>query len=376
MRGKKILYIGNFELPDKDAASLRVIGVAKALRECGNTIFLVGADRSGEKYKKQEFGHDTKFIVEEFDCFLRKYPDSIKKWILYDLDISDYIKIIEIVGGVDVIICYNTSSLLLIRIMHYCSRHNIACTADVTEWYSVAGRGVKEKILKGIDEFFRMRVFQKKLAGLIVISSYLKHYYRNCINVVEIPPLVDISERKWEHCEKNYSEPLLLVYAGSRTPLRKDRLDYLIEAFIKISRSAELDIVGITKEEYLKLYPAHKDLISRIKNVNFHGKISHVQALEYIKRAHYSCFFRNKERCTMAGFPTKFVESLSCGTPVLTNDTSDVGKYINGRNGKILNEISTGDICDIINNLPLKIEVSSDIFDYRKYVRRFETWMK
>lgn len=30
----------------------------------------------------------------------------------------------------------------------------------------------------------------------------------------------------------------------------------------------------------------------------------------------------------MAGFPTKFVESITAGTPVLTNQTSDLADYL------------------------------------------------
>lgn len=37
---------------------------------------------------------------------------------------------------------------------------------------------------------------------------------------------------------------------------------------------------------------------------------------------------REKTRKTMAGFPTKVVESMSLGTPVITTDASDLADYI------------------------------------------------
>ena len=53
MREKNILYIGNFELPDKNAAAHRVLGIAKALRECGNNVSFVGVNKEDADYRKE-----------------------------------------------------------------------------------------------------------------------------------------------------------------------------------------------------------------------------------------------------------------------------------------------------------------------------------
>ena len=41
MREEVILYIGGFQLPDKNAAALRVMSNAKAFRELGYTVVFI-----------------------------------------------------------------------------------------------------------------------------------------------------------------------------------------------------------------------------------------------------------------------------------------------------------------------------------------------
>ena len=58
---KTILYIGGFELPDKNAAAHRVVANGKALRELGYSVVFFDSNRECNKFKNrlspiQEFG--------------------------------------------------------------------------------------------------------------------------------------------------------------------------------------------------------------------------------------------------------------------------------------------------------------------------------
>lgn len=92
--------------------------------------------------------------------------------------ISDYKKIIE-QDKFDSIICYNFPSIPLYKLYKLAKRNKIEILGDVTEWYSPKGRGILNKIIKGIDTSIRMRYIHKKLDGLIVISKFLEDYYMN-----------------------------------------------------------------------------------------------------------------------------------------------------------------------------------------------------
>ena len=55
---------------------------------------------------------------------------------------------------------------------------------------------------------------------------------------------------------------------------------------------------------------------------------------------------------TTAGFPTKLSESIACGTPVITNDTSDIKNYIrNGKNGFLLELESFDVLCNQLKEI-------------------------
>lgn len=84
----------------------------------------------------------------------------------------------------------------------------------------------------------------------------------------------------------------------------------------------------LLKNNLLPEYPSYYKKIYELKNkIIFWGKQLHKDSLNILKSADYSIFIREKSRLTMAGFPTKFVESVSCGVPVITSDTSDLKEF-------------------------------------------------
>lgn len=354
-----IVYIGGFEFPDKNAAAHRVLNNAKILRQLGYNVVFIGTDKSPEK------NFDiltTKSYVQGFEAYSVPYPKSNKSWFAYLTNIKPYVEIIDSYSDVCMIIMYNFQAIAMNRLMNYCRKKEIKCCADITEWRSSKGeRTFIYRILKESDTRFRMKVLNKKLDALIVISTYLQNYYKDCKNVVLIPPLVDVSEEKWINHYEKPKDVLKLCYAGSL----KDRLDVLVYALRKVKRPCKLDIVGITKEEFLKLYPEFEDISD--KNIIFHGRISHLEVLKYIKQANYSCFFRDNNRVSNAGFPTKLVEALTCGTPVFTNRTSDIEKYMNNSNGILIDGIEIDVIRESIEKAPVKKPENTKVFDYHLY---------
>lgn len=97
-------------------------------------------------------------------------------------------------------------------------------------------------------------------------------------------------------------------------------------------------------------------------------------------------FLRDKILGNMAGFPTKFVEALSCGTPVLTNDSSNILDYLEeGLNGFILDYPDQDKLVKSLNsalsktkekNKSMKEYLSNRFsFDYRNYITSFREFM-
>lgn len=359
-----ILYVGGFELPDKNAAAHRVLSNAKLFGLLGyNTVF-IGINKEEEENLNI---FNSKKTINGFISYSVPYPKSIEQWIKYISQIDNYIEVASSILRLKAIVCYNFPAIALEKIRRYCRKKSIKCIADVTEWYTGLGRSIPVKIIKGIDTSLRMRIIQKKVDGLIVISKFLQKYYRRCKNVVYIPPLTDLSDEKWINTQEKSQDVLFLTYAGN--PGRKDRIDLLIKALGKVNRPYQLDIVGIEKEEYISMYSDEIFELDKNKNhtVIFHGRLPHLEALEIIKRANYSCFFRVPDRVTMAGFPTKFAEAITCGTPVITNRSSNVADYLKGKNGYLVEDLSCEAISRIINAADFTVKTNNRLFDYKEY---------
>jgi len=378
---KKVLYIGGFELPDKNAAAQRVISNGKALRELGHEVAFVGLTKSPPQ----------KYQYQGFHCHELIYPDGIIEWISFLFSIREEAELINRYNP-DVLIFYNYPSFKLARLRK--RFNNKVIFGDITEWYESSGLSLTS-VVKRIDVWLRMRVILPKLDGLIVISDYLESFYNGKVkNLINIPPLVDIQEDKWQSfidssVPKNKYN---LVYAGSPGAGNKDRLDLVISsvkrARLELGKEIHINIIGINKDQFLNNFGISIEQDIDDIYVHFLGRISHLEALGYVKEADYSIFFRDDNLTNRAGFPTKFVESISSGTPVITNPSSCLNFYFEKypHIGYFINDLTKE---TLVNGIKLAFSISLDdleskkiyckkleVFDYRKYTNRFHELLK
>ena len=370
MGEKNILYIGGFELPDKNAAAHRVVSIARMLRELGFYVVFLNrtTDNTFNGEQKNYYG---------FKCIeIKKHLNKISR--LKELfDISYVVHWLNTNEDIWAIIAYNYPAIALNRLRGICKKRGILCIADVTEWYGVMDRSLVYKFTKSLDIAFRMKYVHKKIDGVIVISSYLEEYYKSFLPVVKIPPLVDTNDLKWTFKDIKKHKGIRFVYAG--TPSReKEKLDSMIKSIEYLSRKYDvyLDIVGISKEQFINIYNYNRP----IKNVSFHGRLSHVDTIKLVAKDDYSIIIRDENRVTIAGFPTKFVESITCGTKVVANSVGDLTDYLKtGDLGFLVHSTNIKDITSIleiaIRNKGKKI-VNKKIFDYRCYINIFACFVE
>jgi glycosyltransferase involved in cell wall biosynthesis len=369
---KRALYLGGLELPDGNAAAHRALGNAKILRALGWDVAFVGVARD---MAAPVGSLEAENSVQGFRRFAVPYPAGGRQWLRYLTDAKPYIEACEAVGGVTLLILYNTPSPVMAQLLHYCRARRIRCVADCTEWYSSRGKGMAYALLKALDTGFRMRILQKQLDGIIVISRYLERYYAKHPRVVCLPPLTDLEETKWRLAQRDEASPVLrLVYAGS--PERKDRVDLLVEALRLVKRPVHLDVVGLSREEYLLRQPEHRVFLEQTECIAFHGRCSHLAALAFVQRADFSCFFREDDRVSRAGFPTKFVEAISCQTPVITNATSDLAEYLRDpRFGCCVEQLTGEAIAAVMERVERVDPVPQDRFDYHHYTQAMKRFL-
>lgn len=354
-------------MPDKNAAAQRVMANAMLLREMGFEVAFIGPTK------------DRANAISEFNGFSFEYIDYPKgtlDWIKY---ITTFIKIDEILKySPDYVVLYNFPSVASLKIIRACHKHNIKVVHDITEWEFAKGSSIRS-IVQRVDIALRMRYCVKKMDGVIAISRYLYDYYKTYTNTILVPPTVDLSNPKF--CRDrtlSASEGITkLVYAGSAGVFAaKDRLDFIIDSVNK-SPSLQLDIVGMTKEQYQETF-GDKSFIN--DNIRFYGRVSHKEAIKYVCEADFQMLIRENTLKNKAGFPTKFVESFSCCTPLIATKTSNICDYLqDGINGflvtdnrpldRVLEEVSK---MSVDEKLKMKEACKSfDGFDYRCYAEEF-----
>ncbi len=341
---KRVLYIGGFELPDKNAAAQRVIANAKILQNICDEVVLAGVSKDSN----QSSFLSNQYAYEGITCYDVKYPLGYKAWLHYITTI-DYIKKLVEKHRITHIIAYNYPGFALYKLQGFYKNKNIKLLADCTEWYEATGGNPIRKFVKKLDVSLRMNTVQPKLDGLMVISDFLEEHYKakGVKNIINIPPLVDLSMEKWSVTPlARGQEGIQLVYAGSPGGGQKDRLDTIINALhhllVKENQKIEFSVIGITKEQYQNSFSVSDEMMQKVdKFVSFKGRLSHIECLQRIKSSDYQVFVRDENLTTKAGFPTKYVEAISCGTPVLTNSSSSiVNFYEEGKTGFLLDNSS------------------------------------
>ncbi|BFN37900.1 glycosyltransferase [Fidelibacter multiformis] len=377
---ENILYIGGFEFPDRNAAAQRVINNSKLLSELNFKVFFNGINKSIER-DDQLF---KKFNAYNFLFYSKavKYPDSVKKWFIYITSISKVKQIVEkdLKNNVAMVIAYNYPAIKLWRLRNYCKKRKIKIIADVTEWYQPEGSFLLKSIKK-IDNSLRMKYVHFKMDGIIAISNFLMNFYKKK-TCVKLPPLIDKSELKWRN-SNIYSKNKIrvLTYVGSPGAGKKDRLDLIIKSLSEIKKHYPdflFQIIGISESEYKTSF-SNQPVSQNIRdNILFYGRKGHLEALDLLKSSDFSIFIRDNNLVNTAGFPTKFVESITAGIPVLTNLTSDLKDYLfDGKTGFIL-DISTNEnlnksllkALSIDNSQLLKMKqhcADSELFSYKKF---------
>lgn len=369
-----ILYIGAFRLPNLDAAAPRVLNNAKVLRKLGHSVNLISW---GGRYRNEDLCPDGKYRIDGFEYYISgdlPLGDSIKERLLTKIFRGNKaIKILESIIKPDLIITYNADYSFSRKMIRYCKNNNIKLANDINEWYA----NCELHLLDILRNHINMTRIQHKIRNKIVISSFLNNYYKDSNNVL-IPPLCDPEEAKWtteinDERIKPY-DGITLIYAG--TPGKKDIIHSVINAVNTLAGEGyaiRFIILGISRDSYMMMYSKFLNTQQLHENIIFLGRVSQDLIPAYYKMADFMILVRKPNRKNMAGFPTKFAESMIADVPVITNATSDMNNYVkDGKNGFIVNGYDYDSIIYTLKNFVLRLH-KDDIREMKNCVHSFNS---
>ena len=325
---KIFVIVTGDKYPDENAGAVRTHSFAKIFTEFGFFPCVIGMGRS------------TSFQWGEYDgisyCSLRYdrknrvsrifgralFGHNLKK-VLNRNKLSDISGILYVSGGF----------FALRYVKRLSHRYAIPLYFDSVEWYSPsefkmgklspAYMANNRLNTHSVDRKFRV----------FAISAFLEEHFRSRgIPTIRIPVIMDVQKMPFREAndESTESEKIRMIYAGS--PGRKDRLGEMVEAIGLLSpeerRRIDFHIVGLTSEGYAKIY-GEVPPSELAESVVFEGRKPRHEVIRQVADSDFAFLLRPpEERYAKAGFPTKAVESLSVGTPMLCNFSSDLSAYL------------------------------------------------
>lgn len=371
MNNKQVIYIGEVDFSEnRSAASLRILNNCKSIAlNPGFDVKIIG------------YGNTSSLLFEGFQVFnVKRGKTLISKTFYYLLRSYFFIFLLaRIASKNDIIVYYGTSTRILLPLFLFCKLKSFKIVVDVVEWYEYSHLPFGKFGPIALDVHFAMTFLIPKVDGLIVISSYLYNYYKEfeCKSII-VPILVAANP----FIERTYvsDRPIKIVYAGYAG--KKDLIANVVKALEVINLhevKIEFHILGMAGSDFQKEFgKAHPDYIF------FYGVVGRDQVDCIYRNCDFSVLFRPIERFSMAGFPTKFVESLNFGVPVVGNYSSDLDRYLfNGYNGFVSKDGSIDEIIIVFKKLLsfdmkqhylLRINSVFTVqkhFDYPNYSERF-----
>lgn len=375
---KKALILTYNRFPDGDAGSVRQEAFAKLLEIMGYAVTIIGMGAyTGPNIKKYHgsyylsFRNKKNYLLSRIDNRF-SYKNKLKKYLKFE-------------ESIDLIMVVDIPILALLYIKKHSKKNNITLIHDSVEWYSPEqfrlGKLSLPYILKDI---YNKKAIDKSFK-VISISSFLDDHFKSReIRSTIIPVIMDAN------CIdniKNIEDGFVrFLYAGS--PGKKDYLDEIIRGFCLLSKSElskiNIRIIGITKEQVIRIGVSEESLDYLGSSLKIMGRVSRDEVLQNLQTTDFTILLRPQDlRYANAGFPTKVVESLMTGTPVICNVTSDLGKYIiDMNNGIIADDCSADSLANSLlkairlnlnerKQMQLNARKSAEMhFDYKKYIDR------
>ena len=380
----KALLVTFDKYPDLDAGAVRIHMCAKILQEAGYETFVISMGKSTHNRMILEndginhisYRGDSSNTIAKAMYYL-EYPIRLYKYLMK--------------ANVNLIIHTQIDESSLRIIQEYGKRKKIPVLYDGVEWYSES-QFLNGKKARGYKQNNRYNVeLIQKPEAVIAISSYLRdHFMMRNIQTVQIPVIMDVAST---YIEKSpVGDQVKILYAGS--PGKKDYLVNVLDGLALLNeeerKKIQLTIAGCTKEQLVDICGVNRSVLESVnKSLRILGRISREQVLEEYKNADFSVLIRPvKERYAQAGFPTKFVESMCCSTPVICNITSDLGMYARDEiNSIIVNDISSDEIAKALRRVisfsyeeksAMRInarKTATECFDYKIYADDFMTFV-
>lgn len=342
MDHKKVLILGLEHFPLGDAGARRVSGIVDMLTEIGASVDVVlypsfgGSDYeiTWEADKVRCFG--VKSLIQS-----RQQPKAsrvlARLWSVFYSSGRKEVSFAKSLGEkYDLVIVYGGSLPLNIRALWGFRR--AVRLYDIVEWDEASNFPYFLINPLFYIKKISLRVFPRYFDGLIVISKFCQDYFKSRGHMTFLlPPVMrgecvlgavsGVAEHEVTGYDMLDRGMLNIGYVGS--PGRKEKLVEFLAAFSRYIHAKpdsiiRVVIVGLDASALVKEF---SELIDNDYLIVV-GRVPHDCAIRVVGSLDYSLVLRGNSLTNRAGFPSKVVESLSLGTPLIYSDFGDLRDYL------------------------------------------------
>lgn len=325
---QSVIIITYSDYPNGSAGAIRYATFAETYSDMGYEVIV---------FSKTKCDNNSRNQIETFDS-----GNRYVRLLLYPFRILGRLKYFKSQKDISgVILGSDILALHAYIIQKWCRSNGINCIFDATEWYS------KEQFKNWFTSFFywdkhilNKYVLDKK-SRVIAISSFLYDYFKRKGSVVVKIPIFYNKKVSINLPYKRsvFNGSIKIIYAG--THMLMDNIPMIIKAIsllpISIRSKIQFYIYGLT-EAQLKEYIS-EDILEKVnKSLVIKGRRPNCEVIGSYQSADFSILLRDPSlRVNKAGFPSKVVESMRLGVPVICNYSSDLQSYIiSGFNGVVV----------------------------------------
>lgn len=348
MPNKTIVFITNSYFPSGQAYSKRALNLSRTFRECGYSVKII-ADCTKEHLENGQG------IYDGFEYFIVGDNSKAGRYLKNKRNSLALLKRITETENVSAILISGGTYDRFVEVFKLSRQKGIPLLLEICEWYDIKSFKLGELDLRYRKFNSCMNSSYKKADGIIAISRYLEDYFFEYnSNVIRIPSLA--GREDFVKGEKTESEKIVLIHAGTSVGKQhKEMFKAILQALASFGDNCpfEYRIFGSDRKTILENIDFDEELINSLgDSVKIFGKIPQSEVLKQYLQADYSIFVRPDRRSSHAGFPTKLSESLCAGTPVIANNTGDIGLYLkDGENGFIIKDGTETSVRSVLDRI-------------------------
>jgi len=342
-RSLHVAYVGPVDYASNSAESQRMTGVIRALRVAGDRVSIGSAGWPADAASTEP--NDVR-VSALGETPLPSWPRWRRVWrgLSWGAATRDWIAGLQ--PPPDVIVVYGTPAGYLLRLLPLARRLAVPLVLDVVEWYQPAHLPGGRLGPFALANTVSMRLLAPRANGVLAISSFLQDHFEGAgVPTLRVPPLFELAPPARPAGGRH---PLRLCYVGSSGQKDRETVVHLTQlpGLLGLDRARlHIDIVGMDRAGARALLGTEADAHLDHECLHFHGRVPAIEARRIVAESDFSVLQRRPERFAQAGFPSKVVESLLLGTPVMANLTSDLHEVlVEGRNARVLGDDTLGSL--------------------------------